>query len=75
LNCTEAENVSVYIGPIDADHDFAANIDPHPFETPRTVVFVGGDTGPHPEAAVGVDATGQPVAPDAHVSIPDWFKL
>lgn len=37
--------------------------------------YLGGDTGPHPEADVGVDGDGKPLGPPKHVELPPWFEM
>jgi hypothetical protein len=81
LNATGDDSVDRYTGPVDADHDHTINIpgrtanSVNVLNDPRTLVFVGGDTGPHSEAAVSVDANGIPLGDDAPIPLPDWFLI
>ncbi len=51
------------VAPFEVDFDRRAN---H--------VYLGGDTGPHPEADVGVDGDGQPRGSAQAIALPDWFQ-
>jgi hypothetical protein len=81
VNATGDDSIDIFVGPVDADHDHTVNIPGRTegslnvLNDPRTVVFVGGDTGPHPEAVVPVDGSGIPTGPDQPIELPDWFKI
>jgi hypothetical protein len=81
LNATGDDSADVFVGPVDADHAHTINIPGRTagainvLNDPRTMVFVGGDTGPHPEAAVGVDGSGIPLGDDEPIALPDWFLI
>ncbi len=50
-------------------------VEPFPVDFDRTAnhTYLGGDTGPHPEAAVGVDGDGNATGEAEYIALPDWF--